>query len=137
VDVVRAEIAECDRKLARYKAALEAGADLVVVAGWIREAQRQRGAAEGRLTDANTRKERRSVSVTEIKSWADSIGGLLKVLNAADPAEKAAVDRQLGTTLTFDHEKRVVLAESQPRPPVGVVVGSEGDSSTCSRHPRS
>lgn len=39
--------------------------------------------------------------MTEIKSWADSSCDLLKVLQAADPAEKAAVYRQLGVRI--DH----------------------------------
>jgi site-specific DNA recombinase len=35
-------IAECDAKLARYRAALDAGADPAVVAGWIAQTQAER-----------------------------------------------------------------------------------------------
>jgi site-specific DNA recombinase len=49
---LRQEIAECDRKLARYRAALEAGADPAMVAAWMRDVQRQRAAAEARITHA-------------------------------------------------------------------------------------
>ncbi|WP_147437585.1 hypothetical protein [Streptomyces radicis] len=41
--------AERDRRLARHRAALEAGADPALVASWSREAQAERLAAETRL----------------------------------------------------------------------------------------
>jgi site-specific DNA recombinase len=42
----RRQVAECDRKLARHRAALEAGADPAVVTAWIREVQAARAEAE-------------------------------------------------------------------------------------------
>lgn len=36
------KLADCDRKLARYRAALEAGADPKVVTGWIAEVEAER-----------------------------------------------------------------------------------------------
>jgi len=36
---LRAQIATCDAKIARYKAPLDAGADPAVVAGWITTSQ--------------------------------------------------------------------------------------------------
>ncbi|TWJ21171.1 hypothetical protein [Micromonospora endolithica] len=41
-------LAECDAKLFRYRAALDAGADPAVVAGWIAETQAERKRAEQR-----------------------------------------------------------------------------------------
>lgn len=43
-------VAECNRKIARYREAWDAGADPVVVAGWIVEVQARRGASWGRST---------------------------------------------------------------------------------------
>jgi len=45
----RRQVAECDRKLARHRAALEAGADPAVVTAWIREVQAARAEAEAQL----------------------------------------------------------------------------------------
>ncbi len=49
---------ECDAKLAGYRAALEAGADPTLVAGWIAETQAERRLAEQRdKRTANRRRE--------------------------------------------------------------------------------
>jgi len=39
---INAQIAECDRKLTQYRAALDAGGDPAIVAGWITETEAQR-----------------------------------------------------------------------------------------------
>jgi hypothetical protein len=65
------------------------------------------------------------MSRDEIRALADALGGLMSVLRSADPEDVAAVYRQLGLTLTYDHETRTVLAEVRPAP-VGVVCVSEG-----------
>jgi hypothetical protein len=43
---------ECDKRLARYRAALAAGADPTVVTQWINDAQNDRRTALARLTEA-------------------------------------------------------------------------------------
>jgi site-specific DNA recombinase len=53
-DVIRATLEECDRKLARHRAALEAGADPVQVAAWSREVQAERITAQAQLTGLGT-----------------------------------------------------------------------------------
>jgi hypothetical protein len=120
-------LAECDRKLARHRAALEAGADPKLIAGWSREVQTQRAAAEARLAHiTGSRGTCPRMSRDEIHTLVDAVGGLLSILHAADAADKAEVYRQLGLRLTYDDETHTVLAESLPTPPVGVLVVSEG-----------
>ncbi len=124
---LRRTLAECDRKLARHRAALEAGADPALVAAWSREVQAQRVVAEAKLAQLGTEpRNGRRMTRHEIRALVDALGGLLSVLRSADPADKAEVYRQLGLRLTYDHETQTVLAESQPAPPVGVLVVSEG-----------
>jgi site-specific DNA recombinase len=56
--LARQTITECDRKLARYRATLEAlddGTDPAIVAGWIKEAQQQRNCAEAALRQTHGR----------------------------------------------------------------------------------
>ncbi len=55
-----------------------------------------------------------------------SLGGLVHILKAADPTDKLEVYRQLGLKLTYDHKKRVVVAEAAPQPPVCVLSVSGG-----------
>ncbi len=126
-EAVQRTLTECDRKLARHRAALEAGADPTLVATWTRQVQAQRAAAETTLThSARSARTRPRMSRDEIKALIDALGGLLSVLRDADPADKAEVYRQLGLRLTYDHQTHTVLAETRPAPSVGVVVVSEG-----------
>jgi site-specific DNA recombinase len=62
----------------------------------------------------------------QIRDAVDALGGLLKVLRRADPEDKAEVYRQLGLTLTYDHETQKVLAETQPAPMCLMVVSEVG-----------
>lgn len=122
----KAVVADCDRKLARHRAALEAGADPIVVSSWIAEVQRERAVAVAQLTEQQSRKAPARLSGEEIKSLIEAFGGLLRVLRRADPADKAEVYRQLGVSLTYRHEDRTALAEVQPPTSVYELVVSEG-----------
>ncbi|RBM08076.1 recombinase family protein [Streptomyces sp. PT12] len=126
-EALRRALAECDHKLARHRAALEAGADPSLVASWSREVQAERLTAETRLKQLKgpTGPAQR-MSRQEIRDLVDALGGLLNILRQADPADKAEVYRHLGLRLTYDHEKQEVLAESRPAPRVGVLFVSEG-----------
>lgn len=86
---------------------------------------------EARLAASDTRSVRnRRMSREEIRELVDALGGLLAILREADPADKLEVYRQLGLKLTYNHDKRVVVAETQPQPPVCAVNVSEGDLHT-------
>ncbi|WP_123809680.1 hypothetical protein [Micromonospora globispora] len=50
----RATIADCDAKLERYRAALDAGADPAVVIGWIVQTQAERTRVEADLHATQT-----------------------------------------------------------------------------------
>jgi site-specific DNA recombinase len=127
VEAARRAIAECDRKLARHRAALEAGADPALVAAWTQQVQQQRTAAEARLATLTSRHgTNRPMSRNDIHTLVDTLGGLLNALRHADPADKADVYRELGVHLTYDHAERTVLAETRPTSSVCVVFVSEG-----------
>ncbi len=108
-------LAECERKLARHRAALEAGADPVLVAQWIREVQQERRLAEAQITASNRRPEHnRRMTRNEIKEGGKHLGGLTSVLRTADVRDKWEAYQQLGLKLTYSHEKRVVTVEAEP-----------------------
>src|SRR5438445_1347202 len=52
VEAARRQLADCDGRLTKYRAALEAGTDPAVIAGWIGEVEAQRLAAQRTLADA-------------------------------------------------------------------------------------
>lgn len=58
-DQVQRTVADCDRRLARHRAALEAGADPALVARWTRDVQSERAAALAQLQSSATRVARR------------------------------------------------------------------------------
>lgn len=127
LDAVRWELAALDQKLARHRAALEAGADPALVAEWMKEVQQERKlvAAQKAALEADTAAGQR-LSAEGIERLVESFGGLIEILQKADPENKLDVYRNLGLKLTYDHTTRTVLAETNPKPPVGVVVVSGG-----------
>jgi DNA invertase Pin-like site-specific DNA recombinase len=104
----RREIAEADRKLARHRAALEAGADPAVIARWIAEVQASKAAAETRL-QCSRPVSTRHLSHDELAEMIANLGDVLRVLADADPARKAVLYGGLGLRLTFYPAERKVL----------------------------
>ncbi len=127
LDAARRSLATIDQKLARHRAALEAGADPGLVAGWIDDVQRERQLVTAQMAALESRHvSNQRMTQAEIASLIDSLGGLVKVIRKADPAQKLEIYRQLGLKLTYNHATRTVVAETSPQPPVGVVVVSGG-----------
>jgi site-specific DNA recombinase len=108
-DAARAAIAACDTKLKQYRAALDAGADPTLVAGWITQTQAERAHAEADLRTLQT-PGRCRMSQTEIANLVQALGDIVTVLHDADPADKAEVYRQLGLRLTYHTETQTVRA---------------------------
>ncbi|MEU4595957.1 hypothetical protein [Nocardia sp. NPDC023988] len=125
LEEARRLISNCDRKLARYRDALDAGADPVTVAGWTRQTQAERQVAASQLASLKrTVGEKPRLSREGIRELVESLGGMVSALGRADPEDKNAVYRQIGLKLTYIDKTRVVIAEATP--PVGVLVVSGG-----------
>ncbi|MGN9913557.1 hypothetical protein ACTMTJ_39080 [Phytohabitans sp. LJ34] len=107
-------VAECDAKLARYRVALDAGADPAVVAGWIAETQAERQRAKERQPSATTTNIATDIGrLTEEKIVAilDELGDLVTALREAQPEHKLEVYRSLGLRLTYLAETQTVRAD--------------------------
>ncbi|MGR6320810.1 recombinase family protein [Micromonospora soli] len=118
-------INECDAKLERYRAALDAGADPAVVTGWIAQTQTERARAEAEL-DANAGNSPRQMSRAEIRDLVTALGDIAAALRDADPADKAEVYRQLGLRLTYQPETQTVRASVDLSAHRGVMVCVRG-----------
>jgi hypothetical protein len=107
------KIAEGNRKLTQYRAALDAGANPATVAGWIAETEAERSSDElaRRQTTTRTR-----MSEAEIRAIVDKLADIARVLTDADPDDKAEIFRQLGLKLTYHPGRRIVDAEIEPAP---------------------
>jgi DNA invertase Pin-like site-specific DNA recombinase len=106
-------VAAYDAKLARYRAALDAGADPAVVAGWIADAQAARSRAEQQRPDpapAGTTEISSQLSEEEINTIVEELGDIVAVLRDAEPEHKLDVYRNLGLHLTYHPETRTVRA---------------------------
>ncbi|MEV4629758.1 hypothetical protein AB0J90_26185 [Micromonospora sp. NPDC049523] len=121
----KAIIAECDAKLERYRATLDAGADLAVVTTWITQTQADRARAEADL-QAQTNTSSGRMTRGEITSLVQTLGDMVTVLGDADPADKAEVYRQLGLRLNYDPDAQTVRTEIDLNAHRGVLVRVRG-----------
>lgn len=107
--------AQCDAKLARYRAALDAGADPAIVAGWIAETQAERLRAEQHQQQAaaTAGEPQPTGQLTEEKiiTIVEELGDLVTALRDADPEHKIEVYRSLGLRLTYHPDTQTVRAD--------------------------
>ncbi|MFI6537384.1 recombinase family protein [Nonomuraea sp. NPDC050547] len=107
-DSLDRQLAECDRKLKQYRAALDAGADAVTVAGWMNEEQSRRSELQRRIDRLPVADQRR-FDRDALATVLHELGDMVKVLRNADPARKAKIYANLGLELTFDPGNNEVL----------------------------
>jgi hypothetical protein len=88
-EAARRAVADCDTRLAKYRAALEAGADPAVVAGWIKEVEGDRLHAEREL--ASRAGTAQPLAETEIRALVTSQRKVLRSLATATPEQRAAI----------------------------------------------
>lgn len=110
-DDVEALIAECDAKLARYRAVADAGGDPATVAAWIAEVNAQRAAAVSRrrVTPPAASLPVRFTKA-DIARLVSDFDRVRDAVRNADPIGKARLYRQLHLTMTYcpgSHKIRV------------------------------
>ena len=110
-EAARRKIAECDHRLARYRQALDAGADATVVASWMAEVQGERLRAErelGALTPGG------KLTKEQIRRLVLQLKDIASVLATADPRLKAEVYAELGVRVSYDPHRRVIGVSAGP-----------------------
>jgi hypothetical protein len=92
---VERTLADCRRKLARYRAGLDAGADLATVTEWINHATAERAGAEAKRAQLRAAT---PVAVTkdQLRAVVRQAGGLVRILDSADPGQRAQRSEKLG-----------------------------------------
>jgi site-specific DNA recombinase len=101
-------LAECDEKLGRYRAALEAGTDPAIVTGWIRDVAELRRRAEREARSATVP----ACSADELRALIEELGDMIRVLEQADPTKKAELYESLGLNLVYHPQDRRVTVEA-------------------------
>jgi hypothetical protein len=107
-------LAECDRKLANYRAALDAGTDPKIVTEWIAHVQAEKSLAEARPRQRGPSTKR--LSREQIKYIVTTLTDITQVIHDADPRDKAEIYSQLGLRLTCHPGEAAVLVEARPAP---------------------
>ena len=104
-------LAECDAKLARYRAALDAGADPAIVAGWIAETQTERQQAQQQQAQQAPPPAPGKINPPteeQITAIIEELGDIITALRDAEPEHKLEVYRSLGLRLTYTPETQTV-----------------------------
>ena len=119
----KADIADCDLRIERLMQSVEqAGMPMEWVSWRIVELRNERDRLEKTLP---TRSQWRPLSPGEIEAMATELGGLMRALQNANPADRAAVYAQLGLRLTYEPGSNQVRAEVDlARGPGGVGGGT-------------
>jgi site-specific DNA recombinase len=87
-------LADCQRRLDRYRAALEAGIDPAIVQQRITEVTATRTAAEFQLRDSRTDPD--GLTPEQVRGLLEQAGGLVEALDRSDPALRAQLNEELG-----------------------------------------
>ncbi|HEX8131908.1 MAG TPA: GntR family transcriptional regulator [Actinomycetes bacterium] len=117
----RQQLADCDRRLARYRAALEADTDPAIVGQWIAEVTATRQAAEAALHQLVTAPE--PLSPDAIEAVLKQVGGLADALDKADSVLRAQLYEELGIEGAYDPGARIVEVRADLRRPMVRVGG--------------
>jgi hypothetical protein len=108
-------LADYDRKIASYRAALDAGTDPTIVAQWITETQTEKAQADlqlGHHTDAATNRLTRQ----QIQQIVATLTDITQVIHDADPQDKAKLYRQIGLHLTYHQPTQTADLIQRPTP---------------------
>jgi site-specific DNA recombinase len=111
IESARRQLADCHIRLAKYRAALEAGTDASVVANWIREVEGQRLAAERTLAAAH---QAAPLYAEDIQAAARNVRRVIAKLANADAALKAELYRSLGDHATYLPKTNEIELAAQP-----------------------
>jgi site-specific DNA recombinase len=108
-EAASAKIADADRKLTRYRAALDADGDPEEIGKWISEAKAQRLQAEA---------ERRQATMTrqQVQDLIEECADIAADLRDGDPADMASAYRKVGLRLTYHPARNLVHAAACPQP---------------------
>ncbi|HEX8344406.1 MAG TPA: recombinase family protein [Actinoplanes sp.] len=108
-DQLHRTITDCDTKIERYRAALDAGSDPTLVAGWIRETSTVRATAAAALRLSTAPPQR--LNDVQIGAIVEGLGSLLEVLRGADPRDKAELYSRIGLRMTYKPGAKTLKAE--------------------------
>ncbi|MEV6108528.1 hypothetical protein AB0M28_28060 [Streptomyces sp. NPDC051940] len=106
-------VADCERRLERYRNALEAGADSKTVTRWISTVLAQQTAARAEIAAAEDRRPA-VLGEADIERMITALGGMTDAIQSAPSGAKGPLYDAFGLRLTYKPQTRTVIVESQP-----------------------
>ena len=123
-EAATAKIADANLKMARYRAALDAGGDPEEIGKWITDAKAQRLRAEAELRQATSKA---TMTRQQIQALIEECADIAADLRDAEPGDTAGAYRKLGLRVTCHPERQLVSAAACPQPrDIGNWLVSEG-----------
>lgn len=120
---VEAELSDCDRKIAKYRALLDEGVEPALVAEWLKEVTATKRLAERRLADLLAQPKSPFADRDTLWEALTDLGGMSGVLTGGDQRDRAKFYEAVGISgLYKPHEDQVILTTS----PRGHMVCVEG-----------
>jgi site-specific DNA recombinase len=113
VQAATARIKDAASKMARYRAALDAGGDPEEIGQWIAEAKVQRLAAEAHVRQATNGTA--TPTRQQVQAVIEECADIARDLRDADPTDTASAYRKLGLRLTYHPGRNLVQATAYPR----------------------
>jgi site-specific DNA recombinase len=114
-------LVDCQRRLDRYRAALEAGTDPAIVQQWIAEVTATRSAAEAQLQQHRIAPD--IPTPEQIRRLLEQAGGLVKALDRSDPALRTQLYEELGIDGVYDPNSHTVHLQVELGRRIGRVGG--------------
>ncbi|MFU9035095.1 MULTISPECIES: zinc ribbon domain-containing protein [Streptomyces] len=100
LEAARRVVADSKQRITPYRAALDAGADPTLVAGWITEAQTEQTAARQQLATASRTKQE-ILTADQIHHMIKTLGNMTDRLQAAAPENKTPLYADFGLELEY------------------------------------
>lgn len=112
---LRRQLAQADRNLKQYRAALDAGANPAEVTKWINDAEHERTRLQPEL---HILPREQTLAYDQITDMLTHASDLTKAISAADPHDKADLYQQLGLKMTYHPQKQLIEAWIAPQSPL-------------------
>jgi site-specific DNA recombinase len=118
-------LADCQRRLDRYRAALEAGTDPAIVQQWIAEVTATRTAAEVQLRDSHIAPD--GLTPDQVRVLLEQAGGWSRPSTAATQHYAPELYEELGINGVYDPDRHTVHVQVELGRRIG---GVGGESAT-------
>jgi site-specific DNA recombinase len=104
-------LADCQRKLAHYRAALDAGSDPATVTAWINQTIAEQAVAQAKRAQLRAARPM-TVTKDQLRAIVTQTGDMIRSLDSAKPADRAQLYERLGIEGLYQPRERLVVVSA-------------------------